>query len=680
MFRTSRALLAAGLATAAVAVSAAPADAGTYNAWSCRTPQGGAAAIGDANSGWRPWTTGHIGAIAENRCPSNGYLLARLGDFTYPWAAGAAWTFTAPAQTQITAYELYWSGYSGGVFGSTSWAGDVKIWRSDQGDPTYVLRYYGAGSFGSGNPLDPANRVAQSGLGVSAINLYAGCSPSPAPGEQYCPRSGSGETAMLRMYRSKVTLSDSSAPTLGSISGDALTEGTLSGEEAIAVNAQDTGSGVYRLIVNVDGADVISKVINPDGGRCVDVDPSNADPYEFVQPQPCPLSNSGEVMIDTTAIADGQHSIRLKIEDASGNKTTVWGPATKTVDNVPPPRVSDPDGAGPETGRPTIAGVAKEGNTLVADRGSWSGDDVTFAYSWERCDAAGANCAPVDAATDKAYTLGSGDVGKRIRVVVTATNAGGATKAASEPTAAVIAAGCTTGCATPSTPTAPGGSAGTGGDAGAGGPANGVGASALARVSASYNGERVVRTRWGKRVVVTGRLLNEHGSPITGAVLDVLERPRGGGSLAIVGTVVTASDGTFAYLLPVGRSRVVRFAYRHRSQLADYTHTSDVDLLVKAKVKFRATRRVSGRRPLRFSGQVPAARRGSFVLLQARVGSRWQIFEKARVRSNGRFSAKYVFRRTRVPTTFRFRASYPGRDGSELEPARSRTTKVRYTP
>lgn len=672
MSSKSKAVLIAGLTAAITAVSSLPAHAGTYTSWACRTPQGGVAAVGDANHGWRPSTTGHWGAQAENRCATDGYLLARLGNYSYPWASAARWFYNAPPNTQITAFEIYWSGFAGGTFGSTPWAGDVKMWRSDQPDPNYVRRHYGVGAFGSSTPLATSNRVAQSGLAVNALHTEAGCSPGGGGGGSECPPSGSGETSMLRIYRSKITLSDSTAPALGSISGDSLSEGTFEGNEVISLSATDTGSGVYRLIVNVDGDDLISEVINPDGGRCVDVDPSNADPYEFVQPQPCPLSNAGEVTIDTRLIPEGEHTLRLKVEDASGNKVTVWGPSKKTIDNVPPPRPVDPDGEGPESGGPTLTGVPKEGNTLVADPGSWSGADVTFAYRWERCDAAGANCQAIDGATSRTHTLGSGDVGKRVRVVVTATNPEGATDAASAVTDPVLAAGCTSGCAAPSTagPSA----------SDAGGPFNGIGASPNGRVSATYGGERVVKTVWGKRIAITGKLVNENGSPITGAVVDVLERARGGNAFGVVATVVTASDGTFAYLVPVGASRMLRFAYRYRSAAADYAHTTDVEMLVRAKVRMRATRRVSGSRPLHFRGRIPAAVEGSFVLLQARVGSRWQIFEKARIRRNGKFHAKYVFRRTHVPTTFRFRALFAGKDASNLERARSRTAKVRYTP
>jgi hypothetical protein len=678
--RAGKALLVSALAACAAALPASPAAAGTYDAWSCRTPQGAAAAVGNATAGWRSNKTGHNFLVSENRCADAGFFGGRFTN-TQPVGAWIDWQFHAPANTTIKYFLIHWAGVAGGTNGSSPAVGDVSLIRSDQSDPNYAERHYGGGAFRSyDTPLGDVNKMEQGNLDVSWVRVGGHCSPSAG-------QSGSctGSTMEFRVFRSKFTLQDSSAPTVGSISGDALSDGTFSGTETISVNASDTGSGVYRLIVSVDGRDRIAKVINSDGGRCADVDPSNANPHEFVHAQPCPLSNSGDVDIDTTSLPEGQHSMRLLIEDAAGNRTTAWGPTTKQIDNVPPPAPSDPDGSGPQVGRPTVVGVAKEGNTLVADPGSWSGEDISFAYAWERCDAAGANCAPIAGATDKTRTLDGADVGKRLRVVVTATNAEGSTPAASDVTNAVVAAGCTNGCATPST--GPNSGSGSGGADGAGGSSrladgavNGLGASVLAKVSAAYNGQRVIRTRWGRRVLVTGKLLNEHGSPVTGAVIDILQRPRSGGELRVIGTVTSGSDGTFGYLLPVGSSRLVRFAYRYRGGLAEYTHVSDVEVHVKARVALRATRRVKGRRPLRFRGKVPAALPGSVVLLQAKVGSRWQIFEKARIRGSRRFSAKYVFRRTTRPTTFSFRVTYPGRDTANLDTARSRVVRVRYTP
>jgi hypothetical protein len=82
------------------------------------------------------------------------------------------------------------------------------------------------------------------------------------------------------------------------------------------------------------------------------------------------------------------------------------------------------------TAKPTISGAAREGETLRATPGSWSGTQpMTFSYQWFRCSSQMSNCGTVQGATSSEFKLTTTDVGKRLLVVVTAKNSAGAANA-----------------------------------------------------------------------------------------------------------------------------------------------------------------------------------------------------------------------------------------------------------
>ena len=89
---------------------------------------------------------------------------------------------------------------------------------------------------------------------------------------------------------------------------------------------------------------------------------------------------------------------------------------------------------------PAITGVLARGRVLTAGNGTWTGTTpMTFAYQWQRCPRTGTTCTAIVGATRNTYTLAAADVGRRIRLSVTAANVAGPTAAQSSITGVVAA-------------------------------------------------------------------------------------------------------------------------------------------------------------------------------------------------------------------------------------------------
>lgn len=141
----------------------------------------------------------------------------------------------------------------------------------------------------------------------------------------------------------------------------------------------------------------------------------------------------------TTTGADAGKLVRAVV-----TATNAWGTTNAYTDNnsvsAAPPSVVTAPGT-------TTSAVAKiedldvaVGGRLAPDLGSFAdADAVSFQY--QRCSSADeASCADIPGATDPTYTPTSADVGYRLRVVATATNAGGTVEVASPMTKVVTVA------------------------------------------------------------------------------------------------------------------------------------------------------------------------------------------------------------------------------------------------
>jgi hypothetical protein len=136
----------------------------------------------------------------------------------------------------------------------------------------------------------------------------------------------------------------------------------------------------------------------------------------------------------TSADVGGTIRVVVTASNSSGSKSATSGKISVVA---PSPSAAT---APSDTALPAISGSASQGSTLTGSSGTWSGTaPISYGYQWQRCDSAGATCSSVSGATAQAYLLGAADVGSTLRLLVTASNAGGSSSAASPATAVVSA-------------------------------------------------------------------------------------------------------------------------------------------------------------------------------------------------------------------------------------------------
>ncbi|MDT5023789.1 MAG: hypothetical protein QOE61_215, partial [Micromonosporaceae bacterium] len=91
------------------------------------------------------------------------------------------------------------------------------------------------------------------------------------------------------------------------------------------------------------------------------------------------------------------------------------------------------------TAPPSVSGTAVQGQTLTATPGGWAGSPTSFSHQWQDCDSSGAACVAIPGATGLTHVLSASDAGHTLRVVESASNAGGTGPPAnSAPTAVVL--------------------------------------------------------------------------------------------------------------------------------------------------------------------------------------------------------------------------------------------------
>jgi hypothetical protein len=125
--------------------------------------------------------------------------------------------------------------------------------------------------------------------------------------------------------------------------------------------------------------------------------------------------------VDNLGVADAGALIDVVVTD-----TTSSG-ATSATSAAAGPVQSDAPVA---TAAPPISGTARQGDALTTTGGGWN-PTGTLGYQWKRSVNGGSTWTAIAGATGASYTQAAADVGARLEVTVTATNAYGAASATS---------------------------------------------------------------------------------------------------------------------------------------------------------------------------------------------------------------------------------------------------------
>jgi hypothetical protein len=116
--------------------------------------------------------------------------------------------------------------------------------------------------------------------------------------------------------------------------------------------------------------------------------------------------------------------LTLRATDSSGTATAYAG-LVGPIAPTPSVLIS--------TAQPTIGGDPRRGQSLVVSPGTWSPAPASVTYAWQRCNAYGRLCVPIEGAVASVYAVTAEDSGHALLAIVTATSPGGSQAALSVP-------------------------------------------------------------------------------------------------------------------------------------------------------------------------------------------------------------------------------------------------------
>jgi hypothetical protein len=235
-------------------------------------------------------------------------------------------TFTAPTGTAISGFRVSRS-ILVGPGGSPAQAQADLIYSGLLAEPSCTSAT--CKSRGDGNAtFSPANLVEKQGLtNVSTLTWQVGCY-----GNLPCPTVTSPMiySAAYFVSMADILLDDPSAPATATASGALATGGRLSGPQSATFTGTDTGSGVFKGLLVIDGATVAQQSAAAAGSLCTDLAVAPDARPSFLTAVPCPPQGQGTLTFDTSTLARGTHTAQVIVSDAAGNRR-VASTSTTTI-------------------------------------------------------------------------------------------------------------------------------------------------------------------------------------------------------------------------------------------------------------------------------------------------------------------------------------------------------------
>ena len=304
--------------------------AGTYDVFSCTQPDNAAAPI----DGWTSFSN-NPDMLAEDDCAQGRALTAgMLGWVEVPVAAEAGWTFLPPAGTTIKQATLHWA-YGNADNEDTDGAGAFESLQAPyRGSLTFDTCVHSKGCCCTNAlfNLDPSDLITvpahalepERGGPAAGITMVAGCT-SEEGGEGHCNGAADEFAAFSGMGAATITLEDDSPPQVTVIGGTLTTATELEGTQTLAINASDTGSGIYQAILVLDGKETQSMIVDNNGGHCENVGQTTDGRPAFLYTVPCTLEiNDQYLSFNLSKISEGPHKLTVLVTDAAGNATTAF--------------------------------------------------------------------------------------------------------------------------------------------------------------------------------------------------------------------------------------------------------------------------------------------------------------------------------------------------------------------